>query len=219
MTVTHSNNVNSGTASASAAYAGDGNHIASNGSATFAITPLASATVVTCPVSVGYTGAAQTPCTAVVTSADGLNQSLTATYTDNINTGTATANAAYSGDTNHAASNGSKTFAINPIPSVTVVTCPISVSYSGAAQTPCTATVTSADGLALPVDVNYTLNINVGTATATATYRRRPQPRRQQPHGDVRDHPARHGDGGDVPGQRQLQRSGSHTLHREGDSR
>ena len=31
-------------------------------------------------------------------------------------------------------------------PTTTVVTCPVSVGYAGAAQTPCTATVTSADG-------------------------------------------------------------------------
>ncbi len=66
----------------------------------------------TCPQSVTYTGAAQTPCTAAVTGAGGLNQSLTVSYTDNTNAGTASASASYAGDSNHTGNNDSKQFTI-----------------------------------------------------------------------------------------------------------
>jgi hypothetical protein len=59
-----------------------------------------------------YTGLALTPCTATVVGIGGLNQSLNVTYLSNANPGTATANASYSGDANHQASSGTKTFAI-----------------------------------------------------------------------------------------------------------
>src|SRR5207245_803580 len=80
-----------------------------------------STTTVTCPASVPYTGAAQTPCTAMVTGAGGLNLALTVTYTNNINAGTATASASYAGDANHTGSNDSKTFIIDQSSSTTTV--------------------------------------------------------------------------------------------------
>ena len=74
--------------------------------APIAITKATSTVTVTCsPTSVIYNGAAQTPCTATVTGAGGLNQAVTpVTYTNNTNAGTATASATYAGDANHAAS-------------------------------------------------------------------------------------------------------------------
>ena len=170
LTVTYAANVDAGTATASAAYGGDVNHAGSSDSTTFVINQLPSSTVVTCPVSVSYSGAAQTPCTATVTSADGLGQSLTVTYAANVDAGTATASAAYGGDGNHAGSADSTTFVITPLASHTVVSCPVSVNYSGVAQTPCTATVTSTDGLSQLLTPTYTANINAGTATASAAY-------------------------------------------------
>ena len=50
-----------------------------------------------------YTGAVQTPCSATVTGAGGLNQSLTVSYTNNTNAGTATASATYDRITRRAA--------------------------------------------------------------------------------------------------------------------
>jgi len=61
---------------------------------------------------VTYNGSAQTPCSASVTGAGSLSQSLTVNYTNNTAAGTATASASFAGDANHAGSNGSKTFAI-----------------------------------------------------------------------------------------------------------
>ena len=114
MSVTHTANLNAGTATGSAAYAGDANHAASSGSATFAINPLPTTTVVTCPVTVYYDGSPQTPCSAKVTSVDALNLSPMVSYVNNVNPGTATASAAYGGDGNHSPSSGTTTFAIEP---------------------------------------------------------------------------------------------------------
>ena len=81
---------------------------------TFAITPAASSTVVTCPTSVGYDGTAQEPCTVLVTGAGGLSLTPDPIYTDNLNAGTATAAYTYGGDANHSGSFGSATFTISP---------------------------------------------------------------------------------------------------------
>ena len=81
----------------------------------WSITQAASTTTtVTCPASVVYNGAAQTPCTATVTGSGGFSQTLTVTYTNNTNAGTATASASFAGDASHAASSNSATFAIDP---------------------------------------------------------------------------------------------------------
>lgn len=54
--------------------------------------------------------------------------------------------------------------------SVTTVSCPASVIYSGVAQTPCTATVTGVGGLNQTLTVNYANNTNTGTAYASASF-------------------------------------------------
>jgi hypothetical protein len=61
-------------------------------------------------------------------------------------------------------------WSIIPAPSNLNISCPSSVAYNGAAQTPCSATVTGAGGLNQSVNVGYFNNTNVGTATATATF-------------------------------------------------
>src|SRR5262249_1171115 len=155
LSVSYSNNTNAGTASASASYAGDANHTGSSDSKNFTIDKAASTTTVTCPASVTYNGSAQTPCTANVTGAGGLSQTLTVSYSNNTNAGTATANASYAGDANHNGSNDSKNFTIDKASSTTAVTCPTSVTYTGSAVTPCSATVTGAGGLNQPVVVTY----------------------------------------------------------------
>ncbi|HEX7175531.1 MAG TPA: kelch repeat-containing protein, partial [Pyrinomonadaceae bacterium] len=170
LTVNYTNNTNAGTATASASYAESANHLGSSDSENFTIDKASSTTVVTCPTNVTYTGAAQTPCSAVVTGVGGLNQSLTVSYSNNTNAGTASASATFAGDTNHTGSNDSKNFTIDPAASTTVVTCPTNVTYTGAAQTPCTATVTGAGGLNQSLTVNYANNTDAGTATASASF-------------------------------------------------
>ena len=148
----------------------DTNYNNANGSGSITIEKASSTTVVSCPASVTYNGAAQTPCTATVTGVGGLNQALTVSYTNNINAGTATASASFAGDANHNDSSDSKNFTIEKAASVTTVSCPASVTYNGAAQTPCTATVTGVGGLNQVLTVSYTNNINAGTATASASF-------------------------------------------------
>src|SRR5205807_281826 len=141
-TATYTNNTNAGTATASYTFAGDANHTGSSDSKTFTIDKASSSTLVSCPASVTYGGIAQMPCTASVTGVGGLNQSLTVSYLNNTNVGTATASASFTGDANHTGSSDSKTFTIAQASSTTTVSCPASVTYTGAAQTPCPASVT-----------------------------------------------------------------------------
>jgi hypothetical protein len=170
LTVSYTNNTDAGTATASANFAGDTNHTASSDSKNFTIAKAASTTIVSCPASVAYDGSAQTPCTASVTSVGGLNQTLTVSYTNNTDAGTATASASFASDANHAGSSDSKTFAIEKADSITTITCPASVTYDGSAQTPCTASVNGAGGLNQTISVTYSDNTNAGTATANASF-------------------------------------------------
>ncbi|MDP2322069.1 MAG: Ig-like domain repeat protein [Acidobacteriota bacterium] len=67
-------------------------------------------------------------------------------------------------------SSGSASFTIERASSSTVVSCPASVTYTGAPRTPCSAMTTGAGGLSQSTTVTYSNNTNVGTATANATY-------------------------------------------------
>lgn len=69
---------------------------------------------VNCPASQSYTGASLEPCAASYSGAGGLTGTLVPTYLDNVNVGTATADASYDGDANHTGSRDSKTFHIAP---------------------------------------------------------------------------------------------------------
>ena len=164
--------VAAGTCTVTATKAADGNYNAAT-SATFDITigKAASATVVTCPAGpFTYDGTAQTPCSASVTGPGGLNQALTVSYANNTNAGTATASASFAGDANHNSSSGSDTFTIGKAASTTTVTCPAGVTYTGAAQTPCSASVTGPGGLSQALSVSYADNTSTGTATASASF-------------------------------------------------
>jgi hypothetical protein len=162
------NNTDVGTATASYAYAGDSNHEGSGDSKNFQITRASTTTTVNCPTSETYTGAALTPCSVTVTGAN-LNLTPGASYANNINVGTATASYTYAGDSNHEGSSDSKTFQITRASTTTTVNCPPSVTYTGAALTPCSVTVTGAN-LNLTPGASYANNINVGTATASYAY-------------------------------------------------
>lgn len=131
----------------------------------------------TCPDSVPYNGADQTPCTNTVTDAVhtlGLG-SVPVVYGPTSpprDAGTYTVDASYPGAAMYFPANApQKTFLITKAVTTTVVSCPASVSFTGAALTPCTATVTGPGGLSQAVTpVNYTNNVNAGPATASATY-------------------------------------------------
>jgi hypothetical protein len=172
LTVSYSNNVNAGTATASASYAGDTNHTGSNASKDFTIDQAPTTTVVTCaggPFT--YTGSPIEPCSASVTGAGGLSQPLVVSYLNNVNAGTATASASYAGDANHLGSNDSEDFMIDRASSTTTVTCAAGPFYfTGSPITPCSAVVTGVGGLNQALTVNYSNNTAVGTATASANY-------------------------------------------------
>ena len=117
-----------------------------------------------------YTGTAQEPCTATVTGANGLNDSVTVSYTNNTNAGTATASATYAETANYLGSNDSETFTIGKAATTTTVTCPEGpYTYSGSAQTPCSASVTG-PMLNSSLTVSYANNVHAGIATASATF-------------------------------------------------
>ena len=149
-----------GTCTVTATKAADATYNATT-SAPFSITigQASSTTVVTCPVSVPYTGSAQTPCTVAVTGAGGLSLTPSATYSNNTNVGTATASYTFAGDANYTSA-ATRTPSLRHrqgrLPS-TVVTCARrSVHlHAAAAQTPCSAAVTGAGGLSLTRTVDY----------------------------------------------------------------
>ena len=173
LTVSYINNVNAGLATASASYAGNANYEASSSSDTFTINKAATITTVTCSDGpLYYTGSAfEPPCTASVTGPGGLSQSLTVSYTNNVNAGLATASASYAGNANYEASNGSDTFTINKAATSTTVTCAAGpFYYTGVPITPCSATVTGPGGLSQPLTVEYSNNVKDGTASASASY-------------------------------------------------
>ena len=169
-TVSFTANTNAGTATASAEYPGDANHAGSTGSTTFTIEKAPSTVTLICTSPVTYTGGALEPCSAKVTGAGGLDEAVTVSYVDNTDAGTATASASYAGDANHEKSSAETTFTILRAASVTTVTCPASVSWTGSPITPCTAEVTGAGMSPKPLTVVYTDNTDTGTATASASW-------------------------------------------------
>src|SRR5207247_4475530 len=104
----YSNNMNVGTATASYSFTGDANHAASSDSKTFAITPAASTTTVSCAASATIGRAASRDSAETVSGAGGLSQTPAASYTNNRNVGTATASYRYTGNAIDAASSGEK---------------------------------------------------------------------------------------------------------------
>jgi hypothetical protein len=149
---------------------------------TLHIAQATSSVTVDCPLTAQtYTGSPLTPCTASYSGAGGLTGSLTPSYSNNVNVGTATASATYLGDANHTGSSNSATFTIsaatasitlgnlNPVwdglpQSVTYITDPpnlaVSVTYNGSPAHP--VDPGSYTVVATITDPNYT-----GSATAT----------------------------------------------------
>ena len=167
---TYTNNTNVGTATASYSYPGDVNHNASTAAAvTFIITKASAAITVTCPATAAYTATAQTPCSWTFTGPGLSTTDKVLTYTNNTNLGTATASYTYAGDANINGASGSAIFTIVKANPTVSLTCPPSVAYTAAAQTPCSVTVT-APGLSTSGTPTYTSNTNVGTATASYAY-------------------------------------------------
>ncbi len=113
LTVSYSNNVNAGTATASASYPTGGNYVGSSDTENFTIDPAATTTVVTCPASADLHRVGIEPCSATVTGPL-LSQALTVTYSNNVNVGTATASASYPTGGNYVGSSDTENFTIDP---------------------------------------------------------------------------------------------------------
>ncbi len=155
--VTYTNNVNVGTANASATFLATANYQSSTGTATFAITKAPSTTAVSCPATVPYDGNAQTPCTATATGAGGLSVPATVTYapTPVQNAGAYTATASYAGDANHLASTGHGTFTISQLPA-TATAGSDTMEYNGTVPT-------------IPCLVSGLLSSDAGSVTCTTS--------------------------------------------------
>jgi Bacterial Ig-like domain (group 3) len=163
-------NTDAGTATADASWDGDANHTGDTGTATFTIDKAASTTTVSCPAGpYTYTGSAQEPCSASVTGVGGLSETLTVSYTDNTDAGTATAAASYAGDANHLDSSDSETFTIGKA-GPTIVVSGYDVTFDGA---PHTATGTAKGVLdedLAGLDLSGTTHTNAGTYSDTWTF-------------------------------------------------
>ncbi len=121
----------------------------------FIITKAGSSTSISCPASVSYTGAPLTPCTALVTRVANANTTTPITYGNNTNPGTATANATYPGDVNHAASAPATqaTFQITFCP---VVSAPTITLQSGSAVIIPINTTALPSGAVISADFTFT---------------------------------------------------------------
>ena len=88
-----------------------------------------------------------------------------------VNAGSYTVTATCGGDgTDYNPVSATADITISRVGSVTTVSCPSAVPYTGAAVTPCTATVTGAGGLTTTAPITYTGNVLVGTASALALF-------------------------------------------------
>ncbi len=125
---------------------------------TLVIDRATSAVTVTCPTTPQtYTGSAITPCTAAYSGAGSLSGSLNPTYLNNLNVGTATANATYAGDSNHYGSSGTNTFTIAKA-TATIILSNLNPVYDGNPKSPTVTTV--------PASLAYTIVYTPGGSVA-----------------------------------------------------
>jgi hypothetical protein len=154
-----------------AGFAGDPQYLTSSATNSLTVNK-ADATIVVTPYNVPYDGNPHT----ATGSATGVNHENLSGLDLSGTTHTAAAN--YTGDPwtftdvtgNYNNANGTVDEAIGQASSMTTVTCPASVVYTGLPLTPCTATATGAGGLNVSLVVGHANNVNPGTATASASY-------------------------------------------------
>jgi hypothetical protein len=152
-----------------------GDYNSTGGNVTDTINQAASSVTVSCTTGAPFTysGLAQTPCTATVNGPGTPSQTVTWTYTNNVNAYNSLINntgsgamANFAGDTDHTASNGSGSFVINTA-SATILTAPqaYSVSYDGIAHFATGGSATGVLGESLNADfrVNNTTHTRAGT--------------------------------------------------------
>ena len=138
------------------------------------VTKASSTVTVSCPASATYSGAKIAPCTAAYSGAGGLSGTLTPSYTNNTNVGTATASASYAGDANHDGSSNSANFEITKASSTVTVSFEAGPYVYRSSAFTAAASVTGIGGLSEPASVVYIGDCtNVTSANgcaAAATY-------------------------------------------------
>jgi hypothetical protein len=101
---------------------------------------------------------------------DGITVSASRAAGENVGSYVTTATATGAALANYNVTYVAGSYTITPAASKVTVSCPASVTFTGSALTPCTATFATADGLSGALTVSYTNNTAGGTATASATY-------------------------------------------------
>jgi hypothetical protein len=141
----------------------------------FQIARAPTTTVVTCPASVVYAGVPLTPCTVLVTG-PGLEERGTATYTANLNAGTATAMYDFPEGGNHLESSDSRTFTITRATATATAGSGSMLFAATAPALPCVVSVFPADAGAvsctttLPGFLTAGPNITTPAFSATPNY-------------------------------------------------
>lgn len=173
LTVAYDDNVNAGTVHVTATFNSTGNYASSSASASFVIAKAQPVVTIGCtPAVVTYDGTAHKPCSASVSGPGMPSEALAVRYANNVDAGTATADAEYVETANYLGATGSSTFVINPATSTLTVSCARAV-YDGTPKTPCDATV-SGDGVIDPdvvIAYVYSDNTRAGSnASVSATW-------------------------------------------------
>ncbi|MGN6754163.1 MAG: PxKF domain-containing protein, partial [Intrasporangium sp.] len=167
--ITYGKNMNAGTATVNAVYAGDSHYGGSSASSSFQIIPATSKVTITCQNLV-YTGEVLTPCTAVVSGAGMEDLSVPVNFPEATNAGTWTATASWEGDANHYGSSDSQEYTIDKAPSKVTVSCDSGSVYTGSQIKPCSAVATGVGMNDVSLEVKYANNVDAGIATASASW-------------------------------------------------
>jgi hypothetical protein len=166
LTLSGTTHTNAGTYVDGWSFSGGANYQDASGTVNNKIDKASSTVTVTCPTSVTYTGSAKTPCSATVTGAGGLSESVTVSYSDNTNAGPATASASYAGDANHSGDSDSTGFTIDKA-NATIDVTGYTETYDGQPHTATgTATGVENEDLSSLLDLSGTTHTNAGTYTA-----------------------------------------------------
>src|SRR5206468_10102307 len=162
--------VNFGTYTVTATYAGDVNHTGSSDTAAISIAKASSTTVATGDSFI-YDGSTHTGGSAVVSGAGTVTGSAVLSYSgDQVNFGTYTVTATYAGDVNHTGSSDTAAISIAKASSTTVATGD-SFIYDGSTHTGGSAVVSGAGTVTGSAVLSYSGDqVNFGTYTVTATY-------------------------------------------------
>ena len=169
--------INAGTCAGcvTASFAGTTSYAASSGSNLLTVSQATSSVTVSCPgTPQAFTGSMQTPCTAKYTTSDGLSGTLTVSYTNNTNVGTAGASASYAGDANHAGSSSTGSFTISKANQTITLTGEPNGAIFGQGPFTLTASATSGLTVTLSASGNCLLSANslsltgVGSCTVMA---------------------------------------------------